>query len=236
MLDLTDWNCELLSGVRVSEDLDVSETIETMQFMRENHGFSRFCMMPIYDCVKEPVSIFLVKRTSYENAVSCQLPTSLFVRYSAKVLLRKGLSEIADLKKLTDQTAGYLPLMMPVAEYRDWIDEELNQLLYKKHFKLLIMSCELIPYLYPKEATERIFRIKNAAYQFQYSSLAEPKIRRLVYNLLHSGKTVLLGSGISSLRGAWNFDLPYYRACAKELFLKSELEITEQFCRYFWKK
>jgi len=148
--------------------------------------------------------------------------------------MRKGLSQILDLEKLTVKTAGYLPLMLPPTEYDAWIDEELNQLLYKKHFKLLIMSCELIPYLYSNEIAERIFRIQGAIYQFQYRSLSDPKIRRLVYNLRHSGKPVLLGTGVSGLHEAWNFDLQYYRAYAKELFLRSELELTEQFCRHFW--
>ena len=171
---LIDWNCDLLSSVRIDQPNAESQALETLRYMMEKYGFSRICMMPLFDARKEPVSVFFLKRAAYEDCVNRALPKNIAIQFSAKVLLYRGLSDLSDLERLTETTGGYLPLLMPISSYEDWMDAELNRLLYKRKIKLLLLSCELFPILYPAEIVEKLLRMQDAIFQFHYQALTDP--------------------------------------------------------------
>ena len=235
MIFRTDWDCRLLSCFDPdSQDPNQSPAIQSILHLHESGKINRFCMMPLYDFPKEPVSVFLLKRQAYSRSLSAILPKDIPIKYAARVLLRPALSKQTDIKELTIGKGGYLPLLLPICEYQDWIDVELNQLLYKRKLPLLLMSCELFPVLYPMDIAEKLFRIQNAAYQFGYKSLHDPKIRRLIYNLLKQNKTILFGSGVESLHQAWNLHPDACACSACKWIPDTVLERNELCANRFW--
>ena len=229
-----DWNCDLLSCVRIDQPNAGAEAADAMRYLMEAHGLTHFCMMPLFDARKEPASVFLLKRTAYEDCLNRILSNAISIKFSAKVLLYKGISENRDLHKLTQNTGGYLPVLLPITAYEDWIDEELNRLLYKQKLKLLLLSCELFPILYPDEIVEKLLRIEGAVYQFGYQALWDTKLCRLIYNMYRLNRPILFGSGVNCLKRAWSFPVTTFRNSATSLFSKSDLQRLDHFSRQFW--
>jgi len=233
---LIDWSCDLLSSIRIDQPGSEADAVEALRFMAKEYLLTNVCMMPLFDARKEPVSVFLLKRAAYEDLLFNSLPKDLFLKFSAKVLLHRGLSTISDLEKLTEATDGYLPLALPIASYEDWIDIELNHLLYKRKLKLLLLSCENFPILYSDEIVEKLFRMPNTIFMFNYRVLTDAKLCRIVYNICQSNHQVLFGTDINSLHKAWNFPVTRFRNHATSLFSKTDLQKIDHFSRMFWNK
>lgn len=229
-----DWNCDLLSCVRMDQPNSGLEAVDTMQYLAEEHRVSHFCMMPLFDAQKEPVSVFLLKRSDYENCLKRIVPKSISLKFSAKVLLYKGISENRELYRLTQNTGGYLPVLLPITAYEDWIDEELNRLLYKHKIKLLFLSCELFPILYPDDIVEKLLRIEGAIYQFGYQALSDTKLCRLIYNMYRLNRPILFGTGVNCKKRAWSFPITQFRNSATSLFSKPDLQKLDHFSKQFW--
>lgn len=234
MQTFIDWNNDLLSSMRIDLDSGADEAISALTYMQTELQVSRYCMMPILDASKTPVSVFSLKQNAYKGCLSEKLPKGIDIRYSARVLLQPGLSEYEDLVTLTKETNGYLPIVLPIGEYRDWIDQELNRLLYRCKLKLLLTSCEQIPILYPNVIVEKLFRIPDAVFQFHYNSLTDIRIGRLIYNLASLNKTILFGTAVNSLAKAYRLDLPYCYDAASAHFSKGELHHLFYVGRKFW--
>jgi hypothetical protein len=67
---------------------------------------------------------------------------------------------------------------MPICDYADWIDFELNRLLYRAHFKrLLFTSFDICINLYPGDVLEKLMRIPHSVFQFHYHALADADAR-----------------------------------------------------------
>ena len=179
MRSYVDWNCQLFPHM-CGQISDPSEAAESLCLLSERFGIRRFCMMPDFDSQKETVSMFLLRRFRAARELEGRLPKEIRVRYAGRALINPDLYQTERLKKLCVFGGRFLPVLLPIGEYADWIDLELNHLLYKTQVGLLLTSCELYPIFYPKEALERLFRIENAIYQFNYRALAEPSLCRLI--------------------------------------------------------
>lgn len=232
--DLIDWNCGLLSSIRVDVPGSECEAVQALQFMASEHSVTRFCMMPLFDARKEPVSVFLLKRAAYIERLSKVIPKNLSVKYSSKVLLCKGLSQVPDLEKLSVPMGGYLPLMLPIVSYEDWIDQELNQLLYKRKLKLLLLSCELYTNIYPSEIMEKLLRMPNTVFLFHYRVFSDPKLSKLVLNMCKLDRPVIFGTDVICLYKAWNFPVTLYRNQATSLLSAAEIQKSDHFSRMLW--
>jgi hypothetical protein len=113
---------------------------------------------------------------------------------------------------------------MPLTEYDDRIDLELNQLLYKRKITPLFLSFELCAILYPKEIVEKLLRIPYAAYQFNYKALQNPEICRMIFSLL-SKSTVLLGTSLNRPEKIEFYEFSHYIDCGNRLLHKRFFEI-----------
>ena len=233
---LVDWNCHLMPGMR-EHVTDPNETIQTMQLLFERFAFTHFCLMPEYDCTREPISVFLLRFfRATELLKSTVKPQMLVWHFQPCVMLAQNLHLTENLVKLTTKVGTYLPIHMPIADYSDWIDFELNRLLYQRKVNLWFVSFEQCVLLYPPEVIEKLINIQNAVYQFAYKSLINPNIARVVKKLVKSNKTVLFGSMVDCLERAYQFDFPYYEKTASELLTPAVYQTVIRQNRYFWTK
>lgn len=236
MEHLVDWNCHLMPGMR-EHVTDPNETIQTMQLLLERFAFTHFCFMPEYDCTREPVSVFLLRlfraKELLKNTVK---PKMLVWHFQPCAMLAQNLHLTDNLMKLTTKVGVYLPIHMPIADYSDWIDFELNRLLYQRKVKLWFVAFEQCVLLYPPEIIEKLINIQNAIYQFTYKSLINPDIAQVVKKLVKNNKTVLFGSMVDCLERAYQFDFPYYEKTALELLTPAVYQTVIRQNRYFWTK
>ena len=230
----TDWNCRLFPCMR-ERIIDASASIEGMRVLYDRFGFKRFCMMPEYDARRETVSMFLLRRFRSEEMLKPLLPKEWKIRYASRVLLTPNLHRTESLHKLCLSKNKYLPISLPIAEYDDWMDFELNRLLYQSHFKLLMTSCELYPIFTPPEALKRIFHMENAIYQFNYKALTEPDICRIISYLVRRNKTVLLGTSLDCAEKAWQYDFTYYLEASDNHMYFTHLQTVLDSTHEFWK-
>ena len=229
----TDWNCDLLSSIRIDLSGSEDDACKALLHLHTACGIDRVCMMPTFDPLHQSTSIFLLKRAAYEDLLKAKLSKELSIIFSAKVLLQPGVSEIIDPEHLVAATGGYLPIVFPAGPYHDWMDVELNRLLYKRKCRLLLMACERFPIFYENETVEKLFRIPNAIYQFQYRALADIKTRRILYNLYRLNKPILFGTGVDCLQKAWDFRPERYQAAALERFSPLEYHRLMRFGTHF---
>ncbi len=212
-----DWNCRLLPTGLFPEQA-AQANAQAIHQMHERYGFSRFCMMADFDHTKESVSEFLLRRDRSLSLLKHALPTPSGIHLSAgcAVLLSPRVSEVRDLARLKLCKTEYLALSMPLCAYADWMDTELNHLLYRQRLPLLFLSFERCMLLYPQDITEKLLRIPHAVFQFAFKSLCDKRVINTVARILEKGGTVLLGSAINSFEKLFGFDFDYYAQCAAQ--------------------
>lgn len=233
---LVDWNCHLLPTMRgyVSNS---EEALQAICLLYERYGFTHFHMMPEFDATREPVSIFLLR---YKRALELFTPKSInrhiHIRSNPCVILSEGLHQTDGLDKLLIKNRAYLPLHMPITDYSDWIDLELNRLLFRKRFGLWFTSFEQAVLLYPQKALETMTNIQDAVFQFSYKALVNPKVSLVVQRLVKNNRVVLLGSGVDCLERAYQFDYTYYQQIATEQLSDAVYQTVLRRNHYFWTK
>ena len=194
MAYLVDWNFQILPPL-VGDVSNVSLSLDAMQNSFAHFGVRKFLLLAPYD-PKFPLSLHLLARSTYCKNLKKALPKPLILQSASRTTLREGLSGNDGLEHLCHKQSGFLPIDLPISPYEDWMDAELNRLLYRRHQKLLFLSFERALILYPEEIIDKLLRISGAAYEFGYRSLSDPRVVHTVKRLLDAKKPVLLGTGL----------------------------------------
>ena len=230
---LTDWNCRLLlhGDPLLGDDAELSRALFLCV---ERFGIKRFCMMPTFDPEAESAAGFLLRREHAKERLLPLLPSGARLRMGASVLLTPGLHAEQDLHKLTLPASHYLPLDLPIGEWADWMDLEINRLLYRAKQRLLFLSVERYPIFYPKDVLERLMRIPGAVYQFNYRALADPASIALIRTLVSRGTTVLLGTAVEDPYKLGFYEMEHYLTSANTSLSRAELSSLLQGAHLFW--
>ncbi len=207
---LTDGCCRLVPDAVLSPERAASAIEE----LHTRFGLNRFYMASDYYAERESVTAFRLRTDHAITSLRAALPRTVRLLPMAAVQLTPDLSQNAELARLRLKDSGYLPLAMPLTSYADWIDAELNRLLYKRHMSPLFLSFELCMILYPSDVIEKLMRIRNAAFQFGYKALCDPSVCRVIATLLRRGAPVLLGTSLSTPEKVNALDLDDCLACA----------------------
>ena len=207
---LTDGCCRLVPDASLTPE----RAAAAINDLRTRFGFDRFYLSFDYCADRESVTAFRLRTDRAVSALRKNLPRTVRLIPMAALQLSPALSQNAELERLRLADSGYLPLALPLISYADWIDTELNRLLYKRHLSPLFLSFELCTVLYPPDVIEKLTRIGNAAFQFGYKSLCDPAVCKIISTLLRRGNPVLLGTSANTPEKVNAFDLAYYRECA----------------------
>ncbi len=232
MAYLTDWNFQIIPPLVGDLSSGISLSVSAMQTSFDRFGVRKFLLLALYD-PRLPLSLHLLKRSSYCKLLQKQLPKPLILQTASRTILREGLSGNDALKRLCHKQSGFLPLCLPISAYEDWIDAELNRLLYRSHQKLLFLSFEQALILYTQNVIEKLLRIEHAAFEFGYRSLSDPRVVRTIKCLLNAKKPVLLGTGCNQIDKYLSDDLLCDLDAAKALFSKPEWDALLQSNRKF---
>ena len=236
MKHLYDWNCHLYSGMNALVEAP-EDNAKAMRLLYERFGMDHFLMLPCFDASYASVQHFLLRRDHAEEALRAVLPDFLKVKFAARVLLRPDLHKVQNLEKLYLTRDGYLALQLPMHSFEDWVDLELNRLLYLKKCKLLFTSFEFYPLIYPKDFIEKLLRIKNLAVQFNYKAIyRQPEYAELIQTLLRNNQSVLFGTTRTSLREVQKYKLDLYQKSAAERLSVADYETVLRKGDSFWKK
>ncbi len=235
-----DWDCRL-SRLLVSDDSSAqAEAREAVSYLSDHCGIRFFAMTQDYDCRREPVSHLLLRKGRYEECFKRIFPSgsqSISVRPFVRAVLVPGLHQTPALERLLVSSRGYLPLVMPATTDSDWIDEELNRLLYTaKYSRLILASFEICMLLYSPEMIERLLRIPELIPQIGYRACSEPAIRRLLERMERQNRTVLFGTGVNSLQKAYQHGLGKTVEAEKIAPSLAEHRLLLQRSLTFWKR
>lgn len=234
-----DWNSHLLPGGHEIMT-DPQEAAEALRYLQTDLGIKTLCMMPGFVPFSDSVGIFLLRRHKSLSRVSECLsvirqedPTikPFKLLCGATVQLAPDVHQIDDLKRLTVKfnSKKYLPIQLPIADFEYWIDYEINRLLYRAGVRLWFVSFDLACKMYPKEIIEKMLRISDTIYQFNYRSLEDPCIRKIISKLLKQRSTVLLGTSLDCQGKIYRYDLSYYLESAKKYFSPAEYSMLMKY-------
>lgn len=227
-----DWCSGLASVMR-----DSPEQLEfTLQTLKERFLMTRHCLITEYDATYESVGAFLLRHRRMTEALQSYSISDHRLRFAIRVLLTPDVYETADLERLLFSREKLLCIKLPVSSYEDWMDLEINRLLYKRKMRLCFSSFELAVILYPREVIEKLMRIQGAVFQFNFKALAEPRICDVVQRLIKQNTHVLLGSGIDNPDKIWYYEFDYYLDAAREMLSNDTFMTLMRNNRLFWKK
>lgn len=230
---LSDWNCRLIPYADpLLENRDDLQT--AFLHCTEQFGIKRFCLMPEYNSRSESVSLFLLRQERMRERLSGLLPKGSRARVGVSVPLCPGLHETLHLGRLCMKGSHCLPIQLPIGPYEEWMDLELNRLLYRSKHRLLFLSFDRFPIFYSADILERLMRIPHAVYQFSYRSLTDPRACVLLRELYDKNATVLFGTGMDSLEKACFYEMDHYLEAGQKTLSTRCLDELLQRSHLFW--
>lgn len=202
---LTDWNCHLLPmmGEWIAAPWDAREAIIRLH---ARTGIRHFYMMAEFDCEQESLPCFLLERDRAMRELTRVLPQGVRIFAGGYLRLRPGISETRGLTKLCLPKLDLLPVLLPWNGMTQQDAREWNQLLYHIPARPMIMETDHFLTEFPTEDTERLLRLENVVYQFNYLSLKDKKIRDALRGLMKRNATVLFGTSVNSPGSAGFYD------------------------------
>ena len=134
----TDWECRLLPmmGELISNPQD---SAAALSILKTKFGLTRFCMMPEFDCEKDSVASFLIRREKAFAKLSPLISNEFRIRLGCAALVIPGLSEVRGIKKLLLPQTKFLPIRLPYFPSSE-TPKELNRLLYHLPYHVLFLS------------------------------------------------------------------------------------------------
>ena len=244
-----DWNSHLICGLH-EKLTDPEDALDGILYLCETYGVNTLCMMPVFTPFVHTASHFILKRdraleriqkayhdrleNGYKLNSKDQRLKHIKILKAACVALEPGCHEIKDLHRLAIRLGGldYLPIRLPITEFHDSIDLEINRLLYRAGFHLWFVSFDVACTLYPPEIIQKLMRIKDSVFQFNYRSLEDPEIREIIQALLDRNVPVLLGTSLDCPAKAYHYDISYYASLVEKYFSKkSQLRLMRYYTR-----
>ena len=235
-----DWHSHLLPGIHETLT-DPDESANAILHLYENQSIRTFCMMPTFFPFRDSVAAFLLRRDralerlafalrknapmNYFSSASPRVPR-IRLLHGACVALESGCYEMDQLNKLAVPFNGikFLPIRLPSLEFDEWIDFEINRLLYRTNVHLWFTSFEFVCKYYPFEIIEKLCRISDAIFQFGYRSLEDKNVQLVIKSLLERRATVLLGTSLNCLEKSYRCDLSYSLSIARTAFTDFEYQ------------
>ncbi len=228
-----DWNCKLLPFEN-DPCTTAADAAYALELLHDQFGFSKFLMMSEWSMDHESIRAHQIRCAAMQNALSTTLAKTRKLKYATAAHLLPDLSKEIGLERLTLGAQRYLPILLPISAYEEWIDTELNALLYQRHFQLMFLSFDYAAILYPQSILEKLMRIPHAIYQFSIKSLEISTICDLVRTLLRKNATVVLGTGVAHPQKLTEYRAEQIEAAALCHLSKAELQTLLRGGRTFW--
>ncbi len=219
----TDWNCRLLPmmGELVANPQD---SAKALLILKEKFGLTRFCMMPEFDCEKDSVANFLIRREKAFSELLPHISNEFHIRLGCAASVVSGLSETRDIRKLLLPKTNLLPIKLPYFPSEE-TPKELNRLLYHLPYRLLFLSFDSYLNFYPHEDLLRWVELSNVAFQFNYGAMDDPRAIEVLKRLLQRNATVFFGTGINSYGKACYYEFDHYIDLATQNFSEYECDL-----------
>ncbi len=230
-----DWNCRLIPSAKNSE-MTADAVRSALQTLHQRDRLSHFCMMSEYNGSFGSIPAYLILREKTFRELRAALPKQIRLQFATSVPFYSGLHQLRDVDRFCIKKHRLLPITLPLAPYADWIDAELNALLYQAHITPMFLSFDLAILLYSEEALQKLLRISNAVYQFSYKSLTNPEVLDRIRYVFSENPTatVLLGTTLSTPEDISFHETSYYLKRASEVLSPMEFQTLLHHGRAFW--
>lgn len=184
---MTDFHIHLLPCMDDGAQ-SVSESFAMLEILRRQ-GITRAVCTPHYYGERERAESFLARRAeSYERIASKAAELGVELSLGAEVAMWHGMSaEVTERLCLGD--SNMLLCELP-ASYASWVIDELEEL-GALGFCPVIAHLDRVQVLYTEDQLMAVLQCHGTVYQFNASSLAKPRVKRLLRALQTA---VVLGS------------------------------------------
>ena len=235
-MPLFDYNSFLLPGFRDAAKNE-KVALQIMELLYEKYGVTHYHLTPLFDFTKDTVLSFLLKRHQAISKLQTtdRISKSIKLHFGATAELRPGLWQTDGLEKLCYGNTRILPLRFPLGPYQDWMDQELNRLLYHNGYSLLFTAFELSLLFFERDTIERLLRIQGTAFHFNYRGLVQPTVQEMIKRLLEKQSPVLFGTQLSSVEKACYYEMDHYLSVLKSALTPREHQYLWEQQRVFWK-
>lgn len=203
---LTEYHCHILPGI--DDGSDSVETSLSMIRRMYDQGVRRIVATPHFYCHREAsVDRFLQKRAAAYNAVMEAGPAVRDIRLGAEVAIEHGISETPGLQKLAIRGTDLILMEFPYRGFEEWMEEELDNIVAKYGFSLIIAHVHRYLDFYTKDQTENLINL-NAVLQINNEAFENRKEKKLVKRLIEERYPLVFGSDAHNMRSRKpNWDL-----------------------------
>lgn len=160
------------------------------------HSVSKLHLAATYD-PRDSVLFHLGKTKKYFALIKNSIPNRIKVTTVHTIPLINRISSIPELEKLSIKSGdlNYIYLSIPPGIPNEIIINEIHHLIYKRKLYPIIVSFDKLRYVLSDTAFETLYKIPDAIYQFDISSLQSEDSRASLKLLIKDRKTVIFGSG-----------------------------------------
>ncbi len=233
-----DWNCGLYPrGLDGMVAPSYPGLYDGLTVLRDRFNIKRFCFSAVYDPGFESVNAHLLRRDRTEKKVQELLAgTKIKMKMMSVVPIAPNLGHVPDLDCLYMFGGTHLPIVLPLYGMCDWLDLELNSLLYKYKHKLFFTSFDRTFDVYPREFVEKCIRIPKAVFQISFQSLSNKSFAYMVRAALREKIPFLLGSELQTGASACFYEFDYYMQKAEQYLSREALERLLELNYQYWLK
>ena len=184
---------------------DVSQSVAILEYLA-SRGIEKVLATPHHVSHHESVRHFLDRRehafnklekhiNTLDENVRSKLPK---IELGAEVLLEKDICEKEDIEKLAIGDSRYVLIELPLEGYKDWMSEEIFNLIYQFGIVPIMAHVNRYYSLYSKSEYEQLFSSEQLVLQLNCESLIGFSSTSRTKKLIKSPLKVVFGCDIHS--------------------------------------
>ena len=189
---LTDYHCHILPGVDDGAD-SVETSIKMIGRMHEQGVRRIVSTSHFYSHREESVRSFLEKRREAFEKVMAAGPAVTDIRLGAEIAIEHGVSETPGLDKLAIEGTDLILMEFPYRKFEEWMEEELDNLLAKYGFTIIIAHVHRYLDLFTEDQLDNLINL-DAVLQINNEAFEIRKEKKFVKRLIEDEYPLIFGS------------------------------------------
>jgi len=187
-----DYHCHCLPAIDRDATSDTDEAA-AMLLSLSQQGVKRIYATPHFYLHQESAQMFAARRNASYNKLRAHPVSSAFppIVLSAEISIERGISE-HDLSPILSET-GIALLELPYFAFKQWIIEEIENILYK--YSIIPLIAHIERYLWYEESKiEKLMSIENVFFQVNCGAFMSVESLKWIRKLVKSNAPIVFGS------------------------------------------
>lgn len=161
----------------------------TLDFFKDV-GIRKFIFTYEFDCTVKPMSFAIQKFKTLKPYLQLLAPRGVRIYTAFDVIMSDGIVFDPSFKRFTMGHSNRVFIDLPFYNYENWLESDMNHLLYKNKLKPAFTSFERIGDIYEPAMLDRFMTIKNAIFCMDVNYLTSIQATSNVKKLILQGATI----------------------------------------------